>query len=39
LLADGRALNAAGVKRLSGPAHELVLDWMEAGWIHGDDAE
>lgn len=36
LLADERVLNAASVKRLSAPARELVQDWMEAGWIHGD---
>ena len=36
LLADDRVLNAASVKRLSAPARELVQDWMEAGWIHGD---
>ena len=36
LLADERALNAAGVKRLSAPARELVEDWLEAGWIHGE---
>ena len=37
LLADERVLSAAGVKRLSAPAHALVLDWLEAGWIHGDE--
>nr|WP_295786734.1 cupin domain-containing protein [Rhodoferax sp.] len=36
LLADERVLNAASVKRLSAPARELVQDWLEAGWIHGD---
>ena len=36
LLADDRVLRAADVKRLSAPAHELVQDWMEAGWLHGD---
>lgn len=36
LLADDRVLPAADVKRLSAPAHELVQDWMEAGWLHGD---
>ena len=33
-LADARALDAAAVKRLSGPARSLLLDWCEAGWIH-----
>lgn len=33
-LADTRALDAAAVKRLSGPARALLLDWCEAGWIH-----
>ena len=37
LLADGRVLGAASVNRLSAPARELVQDWLEAGWIHGDD--
>ena len=37
LLADERVLNTASVKRLSAPARELVQDWLEAGWIHGDD--
>jgi 50S ribosomal protein L16 3-hydroxylase len=36
LLADDRVLRAADVKRLSAPARELVQDWMEAGWLHGD---
>ena len=36
LLADDRVLRVADVKRLSAPAHELVQDWMEAGWLHGD---
>ena len=36
LLADARSLGAADVKRLSAPARELVQDWMEAGWLHGD---
>lgn len=33
-LSDTRALDAAAVKRLSGPARTLLLDWCEAGWIH-----
>lgn len=33
-LADTRSLDAAGLKRLSGPARALLLDWCEAGWIH-----
>ena len=33
-LADTRALDATAVKRLSGPARALLLDWCEAGWIH-----
>lgn len=33
-LADTRVLDAAGVKRLSGPARALLVDWCEAGWIH-----
>ena len=37
LLADGRTLTAASVKRLSGPARDLLQDWQEAGWIHGDE--
>jgi 50S ribosomal protein L16 3-hydroxylase len=36
LLADERVLSAANVKRLSAPARELVQDWLEAGWIHGE---
>ena len=36
LLADERVLAAKNTKRLSAPAQELVLDWMEAGWIHGN---
>mgnify|MGYP000726962840 CR=1 FL=1 len=35
-LADERTLHAAAAKRLSGPAQDLLLDWMEAGWVHGD---
>jgi 50S ribosomal protein L16 3-hydroxylase len=35
-LADERVLGASKVKRLSAPARELVQDWMEAGWIHGE---
>jgi 50S ribosomal protein L16 3-hydroxylase len=36
LFADERVLNADSVKRLSAPAQELVLDWLEAGWVHGE---
>lgn len=36
LLADERVLNDASVRRLSAPARELVQDWLEAGWIHGE---
>ena len=36
LLADERTLSVVNVKRLSAPARELVQDWLEAGWIHGD---
>jgi 50S ribosomal protein L16 3-hydroxylase len=36
LLADERALSASNVKRLSAPARDLVQDWLEAGWIHGE---
>ena len=36
LLADERNLGAAKVKRLSAPARDLVQDWLEAGWIHGE---
>jgi 50S ribosomal protein L16 3-hydroxylase len=36
LLADERVLNASSFKRLSAPARELVQDWLEAGWIHGE---
>jgi 50S ribosomal protein L16 3-hydroxylase len=34
LLADNRHLQANDVKRLSGPARDLMGDWYEAGWIH-----
>lgn len=36
LLADERALDAGNVKRLSAAARDLVQDWLEAGWIHGE---
>ena len=36
LLADARNLGGAKVKRLSAPARDLVQDWLEAGWIHGE---
>ena len=38
-LADERVLGAVSVKRLSAPARELVQDWLEAGWIHGNDGQ
>lgn len=34
LLADERHLKASNVKRLSGPACDLMGVWYEAGWIH-----
>nr|WP_315488944.1 cupin domain-containing protein [uncultured Rhodoferax sp.] len=37
LLANDRTLSAVSVKRLSAPARELVQDWLEAGWVHGDN--
>ncbi|MEK8031367.1 cupin domain-containing protein [Ideonella sp. DXS29W] len=36
-LADERGLDARSVAKLSGPAHELLRDWVEAGWIHGHE--
>ena len=32
-LADQRQLPAAGVARLSAPAHALLADWADAGWV------
>jgi 50S ribosomal protein L16 3-hydroxylase len=37
LLANDRTLSAVSVRRLSAPARELVQDWLEAGWVHGDN--
>jgi 50S ribosomal protein L16 3-hydroxylase len=34
--ADARALDAAHIQRLSGPAKELLQDWCDAGWVHGE---
>ena len=36
-LADQRSLTRADVKRLSAPARELLADWHDAGWLHGDE--
>lgn len=36
LLADRRALDARALARASAGARELLQDWYEAGWIHGD---
>ena len=33
-LADTRALDAAGMRRLSPGARELVLGWVRSGWLH-----
>ena len=35
-LANARELGADKVARLSEPARELMGDWCEAGWLHGD---
>jgi hypothetical protein len=35
-LADERSLPAAGVRRLSRGAADLLQDWLHAGWLHGD---
>lgn len=35
-LADARMLDAKSVARLSDGAKELVQEWMEAGWLHGE---
>ena len=37
-LADTRALGAHDVSRLSDEALQLVNDWVQAGWLHADDA-
>jgi len=36
-LADARQLDSRSVAKLSGAARELLGDWVEAGWIHGDE--
>lgn len=36
-LADARNLDARSVAKLSDPARELLGDWVEAGWVHGDE--
>lgn len=35
-LADARMLDAKAVGSLSGPAKDLVQEWMEAGWLHDE---
>ena len=35
-LADARMLDAKAVGLLSGPARDLVQEWMEAGWLHDE---
>ena len=35
-LADERSLPAAGVRRLSSGAADLLQDWLASGWLHGD---
>jgi 50S ribosomal protein L16 3-hydroxylase len=37
LLADERRLDGRSVAKLSDPARELLSDWVEAGWIHGNE--
>jgi 50S ribosomal protein L16 3-hydroxylase len=39
LLADARHLDARSGAKLSEPARELLGDWVEAGWVHGDEHE
>ena len=34
-LANARRLSLADTKRLSAPARALLVDWCEAGWLHG----
>nr|WP_315463566.1 cupin domain-containing protein [uncultured Rhodoferax sp.] len=36
-LADQRYLDAKEVQRLSDGARDLVQDWCDAGWLHGDE--
>jgi 50S ribosomal protein L16 3-hydroxylase len=33
-LADKRRLDAAGCGKLSGPARDVLGDWLAAGWLH-----
>lgn len=35
-LADTRRLDARSVARLSEEAQDLVQEWLEAGWLHGE---
>jgi 50S ribosomal protein L16 3-hydroxylase len=35
-LADERSLSAAGVRRLSAGAADLLQDWLASGWLQGD---
>jgi 50S ribosomal protein L16 3-hydroxylase len=37
-LADERHLGARDCARLSDDAHDLLADWVAAGWLHGDCA-
>lgn len=36
-LANARCLSRAEVRRLSEPARELLADWLDAGWLYGDE--
>lgn len=36
-LADQRRLDGRAVAQLSGDARQLLQDWLEAGWVRGDD--
>ncbi|HVK33343.1 MAG TPA: cupin domain-containing protein [Burkholderiaceae bacterium] len=38
-LADQRFLSAPDAMRLSGPARDLVTEWMEAGWLHPTEGD
>ncbi|MBU3740419.1 MAG: hypothetical protein FGM55_15885 [Rhodoferax sp.] len=33
-LADHRALQRKDLARLSAPARDLLLSWIESGWLH-----
>lgn len=37
LLADSRRLDGRAVAQLSADARRLLQDWIEAGWVRGDD--